>query len=183
VGKGIQASILMSHIMALFSEYKKESAPDEILKAVNRKLMETIYAPVNAILATVFYASYLPESNTLKYASAGHPFPILCRGGLAAREALSGVGMPFGLFHEIEITHNEIIMYPGDKLFLFTDGVSEANCADGEYYGQEQLFRALEQSSDQSSAETLDYIKNDIHRLLSPGTEADDMALMCMKFL
>jgi len=135
-GKGMPAALLMAQLQAAFrAQAQTDSSPDLILTAVNQFLGSTMEADR---FVTLFYAVVDPGADRLIYANAGHNPPLLWRadgkvewldsGGLM----LSPVSMlPYEVF--------ELPFTPGDALIIYTDGVTEAEAASGEQYGEERL--------------------------------------------
>lgn len=76
-------------------------------------------------------------SGVVSWCSAGHPAPLIVRGGRAVKTLSPESGMPFGVGEASPVAHEQL--EPGDRLLLYTDGVTESRTADGEQFGPERL--------------------------------------------
>ena len=140
VGKGVPAALLMSNIQAMVKGFAQESLPPaELCERLNRFVCQTITA--NKFI-TCFYAHLDSERRTLLYANAGHNAPILAhRNG--SIERLSTGGAVLGVRSDWRYNQGEIGMSSGDRLLLFTDGVSEARDPAGEEFGETRLIELI----------------------------------------
>jgi len=137
VGKGMPAALLMSNLQAAVRAFAHESMlPRELCAEVNRVLCSNIAA--NKFI-TFFYCLYDADKRQLIHANAGHNAPILVRrDGSHAR--LSAGGAVLGVFPDWTYDQSEVAFGPGDRIVLFTDGVTEALNAGGEEFGEKRLL-------------------------------------------
>lgn len=150
-GKGIAAALLMSNLQAAVKAFAPElDAPRELCQRVNRMICDNTSS---GKFITFFYAILDARNNSLVYSRAGHPPPILCRkgGGIVRLEA---GGPILGFSKTVSYEQEEVRLYPGDRLLLFTDGLSEAFNAEEEEFGEERL-EALLCASEGLGAEAL----------------------------
>ena len=133
VGKGVPAALLMSNIQAMVKGFAQSSLqPSELCERLNSFVCETI-TPNKFI--TFFYAHLDSEKRTLRYANAGHNPPILAhRDGTFVRLTVGGAVL--GVRSDWRYSQGQIDLESGDRLLLFTDGVSEARDAAGEEFGE-----------------------------------------------
>ena len=129
-GKGVAASMLMSHLHATFRTLAGQHLPLPLLmEHANRLFCESTTA---GQFATMIVGSALPDGK-VEYVSAGHlPLFHVSRAGVRAREA---TGVPLGMFSATHFPVCEVRLAPGDKLLLYTDGLTEMSNAAGEEYG------------------------------------------------
>ena len=139
-GKGMSAALLMSNLQAALKATASEAVPPEQLCAkVNRIICGNV-SPGKFI--TAFYGLLDGSSNRLVYTNAGHDAPILThRDGSWQR--LGEGGAPLGLFPDWSYGRGEVQFAAGDRLVLFTDGVTEVSSAAGEEFGEERLVKVL----------------------------------------
>lgn len=97
----------------------------------------------DARFATAVLAELDTETGHLKYLNAGHPPPLLLRGGRLVRELTGGRRMPLGV-EDPSVELGEEALEPGDRLLIYTDGVTEAQAADGERFGVDRLIEMAE---------------------------------------
>ncbi|HEV2499724.1 MAG TPA: PP2C family protein-serine/threonine phosphatase [Terriglobia bacterium] len=138
-GKGMPAALLMSNLQAVLKALATENTfPRELVEKVNRVMWRNT---TEAKFITLFYGLLDVDSKTLRYANAGHNAPILTRKG-GAQVRLEEGGLILGTFEERGYEEGEIELRPGDRLVMFTDGVSEAVDGEGEEFGEDRIAEA-----------------------------------------
>jgi sigma-B regulation protein RsbU (phosphoserine phosphatase) len=145
------AALLMSNLQAVVKGLAAENtSPKDLLEKVNRVMWRNT---TEAKFITVFYGLLDVNRKTLQYANAGHNAPVLTRedGG---QVRLDQGGLIVGAFEECAYEQGEIDLRPGDRLVMFTDGLSEAVDGNGEEFGDKRLAEAA-RSNRQLSAEAL----------------------------
>jgi sigma-B regulation protein RsbU (phosphoserine phosphatase) len=139
-GKGLPAALLMSNLQAAVRATAAPSvAPAELCRRVNRILCENCEQDR---YITFFYGLYNAEQRLLDYVNAGHnpPFLVGAEGGV---ERLTIGGTVLGGFPEARYPQGRLELRAGDRLVLFTDGITEAADAAGEEFGEERLAAML----------------------------------------
>ena len=91
---------------------------------------------------TLFYGVLHLPSRQLRYVAAGHPAPVLLSAGGTCRNLTVG-GFPIGLAKQPEYEERTVDLSPGDRLYLYTDGLLEATDESGREFGAEQLAEAI----------------------------------------
>lgn len=135
-GKGIPAALLMSNLQAAVKALAYESAaPRDLCERVNRVISSNISV---GKFITFFYGVLDTRTMRLRYSNAGHLWPILWRaaGGV---ERLDAGGLILGVSSSAVYEQDEVALEPGDRLLLFTDGLSEAFNSRDEEFGEERL--------------------------------------------
>lgn len=139
VGKGIPAALLMCNLQAAVRAFASEAvAPRELCHQVNRILCGNI---AEGRFISFFYCFVDAAAGTLVYSNAGHYFPILVRadGGV---ERLETGGPVLGVLPHAEYEEAHVALSRGDRLVLFTDGLTEARNGAGEEFGDMRLVDA-----------------------------------------
>jgi serine phosphatase RsbU (regulator of sigma subunit)/ketosteroid isomerase-like protein len=137
-GKGVPAALMMSTTCGMLRlAAQGSSSPGQMLRGVNEVLYPNI---PSSMFVTCFYAILDPKSGHLIYANAGHDLPYLHRNGDA--EELRARGMPLGLMPEMSYEEKETILYSGEAVLLYSDGLVEAHDPGGDMFGVPRL-RAL----------------------------------------
>ncbi len=150
-GKGMPAALLMSNLQAVVKALANEAAsPKELVEKANRVMWRNT---TEAKFITLFYGLLNVDGKTLRYTNAGHNAPILTRND-GAQVRLEQGGLILGAFPESAYEQGEIQLRPGDRLVLYTDGVTEAANGEGEEFGEERLAEAA-RGDFQLSAEAL----------------------------
>jgi len=141
-GKGMPAAMLMSNFQAGVRGFASPSlSPDALCEKLNALVSRNIAADR---FITFFYAYLDGPSRRLSYANAGHNAPIvLHRDG--SHQRLDAGGGVLGIFKKQSFETQTIDLAPGDRLLLFTDGVTEAHDSDGTEFGDARLLAVLEQ--------------------------------------
>ncbi|HKS89250.1 MAG TPA: SpoIIE family protein phosphatase, partial [Stellaceae bacterium] len=139
-GKGIPAALFMAMARTVLRGVAGEDDMIAAMAAANRLLAADNAA---AMFVTLFYGVLDLRSGVMRYCNAGHNPPYLLRrdGG---REMLPATGIPFGVDADMPCAIAETVLRPGDALFLYSDGITEAFAADGEAFGTARLERALD---------------------------------------
>ncbi|HEY6734808.1 MAG TPA: SpoIIE family protein phosphatase, partial [Roseiarcus sp.] len=135
-GKGVPAALFMGITKTLIRINLRENPdlPGAIVKA-NAFLGDN---NAGQLFATVLYAAYDPRSGALEYCNCGH-LPGLIRRPGGVVETLPVGGLPVGLFEPMRMAVHKVQLQPGDLLFLYTDGVTEAEDPDALQFGEDRL--------------------------------------------
>jgi len=150
VGKGVSAALLMANVQAIVRAFAGSSkSPSQLCARVNSALFGNIEV---GKFVSFFYGLVNAEHRTLRYCNAGHPCPIVVSGNSVRR--LSEGGAVLGVFPNCQYEDGEIALGPGDKLLLFTDGITEASRPGGnrEEFGEERLAAVAKANSGGSAA-------------------------------
>jgi serine phosphatase RsbU (regulator of sigma subunit)/pSer/pThr/pTyr-binding forkhead associated (FHA) protein len=176
-GKGVSSALLASLLQGALitaSEYPEAMGPR--MERLNRFLMDRTGGEK---YATVFYC-LLDYGGRLSYVNAAHCPPIVVRasGQLSTLEA---TGMPVGLMETAEFGVAEEHLAPGDKVIIYTDGVTEAQNATGEFFGKKRL-REIVTAHAAASCQTLhDAIQQAITDFTEGAPQSDDITLVVLE--
>ena len=134
-GKGVSAALLMANVQAAVRVFARDSgSPAWVCSRVNRVLGESI---AMGKFVTFFYGILDCNSRTLHYCNAGHPSPILRSAGSAHQ--LPGDDAVLGVFPDWTYRDLRVELKHGDRLLLFTDGITEARGLDEQEFGEDRL--------------------------------------------
>lgn len=174
-GKGVAASMLMTQLHAMFRSLTAASLPlGQIVTHANRILCEGALA---GQYATLVCGQAQPDGR-VEIHNAGHlPAVVVGQGGVLRIES---TGLPLGLFCEAEFSATRLQLDPGDTLFLFTDGLSEARKADDEY-GVERVMQLVRQQASRSPSELIAACLDDLNGFTGPGSISDDLTLLAIQ--
>ncbi|MDQ7826816.1 MAG: PP2C family protein-serine/threonine phosphatase [Candidatus Eremiobacteraeota bacterium] len=179
MGKGIPASLVMAVIMSFFYEWGKKSySPAFILDKINRRLID-LWGE-GSWYSTMFYSILDEETRELTYSNAGHQKGIIIRGS-GSIELLEAEGFPVGVFSANQWLEKKTVLFPGDKVILFTDGVSEARSPEGQLFSFPRLLDRIKEARDSSLEDILEHILEDVKRHSGTFFESDDVALVMME--
>ena len=140
-GKGIPAALMMANLQAVARAHFGDSIdgpaapPAHFVEKLNQQLAGRFG---DNRYASLFWAEYDGQSGILTYVNAGHPSPIL-RYSTGEIERLNSVGVPVGMFAKTRYTAKTLEMRPGSRLVIFSDGLTDAENAAEEDFGDERL--------------------------------------------
>lgn len=148
--------------------------------ALSLKLDEIISQRGLDRFLTMIYGVYEPATGKLTYCSAGHPYPILVR-RTGEIEALQVGGTPVGMGFGIPYSTQEIQMNPGDRLFMYSDGVTEAVDPDGNMYGFERFKTEIDKTMRLRLDDQLDALLRELTTYQGRSEFDDDVTLLAVK--
>lgn len=175
-GKGITAALLMANLQASFRAFAtSEASPQMVCTKLNKFLCANI---ASGKFVTFFYAVLDPNSRTLTYENAGHSPGHLLRGD-GTTEALRGGGAVLGALPDWSYQSHTAQLQPGDTLLLSTDGITEAENAQFEEFGDERLLEAA-RARDGSALEIQRVIMQQVTAFCG-GNFRDDATLLVLR--
>jgi phosphoserine phosphatase RsbU/P len=173
-GKGVAASMLMAQLHALFRSLTGLALPlGQMITQANRVLCESALAGQYATLI----CGLAKPTGEIEIHNAGHLPAIMIGSGGVLR--IESTGLPLGMFHEVEFSATRLHVETGDMLFLYTDGLSEARCADDEY-GVDRVMRVVRQSAAKCPADLVAACLSDL-RTFVDGPPLDDLTLLSIQ--
>ena len=133
------------------------------------------------MFVTLFYGVLDPNSRSLIYANAGHPPPLLMRGGSEGFEELDVTGIALGAFAGAKYEERRVDLASGDVLVLYTDGVNEAENGNRQQYGIERFCCIVRESCHLCAQGILDKILEDISQFCEGQAQYDDITMVVVK--
>lgn len=174
-GKGTGAALLTASLEALSAAPIEDGySPEEICTQLSRRLHRR---STPEKYATAFLAMISADRETVTYTNAGHNPALVIRDDGSVEE-LKATGMPLGLIGDSVYTQKTIALKPGDLLFIYTDGISEAEDPDEEQYGEERLIHFLVERRDKPLAEVVDQLLQEIATFTHDAPPTDDRTLL-----
>jgi phosphoserine phosphatase RsbU/P len=177
-GKGIAASMLMAHLHAIFRSLLTVGLP--VGEMVSRANKIFCGSTMSAYFATLVCGK-ADSSGQVEFVNAGHCPPLLLRRG--EMTTVETTGLPVGMFRDAEYSSVPVKLCPGDRLLLYTDGLTEARNALGEEYGTERLARLVKERPSLCSQTLIDACLADLGGFLKGSPLADDLAVMTLRRL
>lgn len=175
-GKGLPAALLMSNLQAAVRAFAQDTArPHSVCASVNRLLCRNM---ISGRFVTFCYVRVDGPGQTISYTVAGHNPPILLRrSGEVVR--LSTGGTVLGVFPEAAFEEDTLPLLPGDRLVLFTDGITEARNAAGDEYEDGRLIDALRRHRALPAADLQQQLFAEV-LAFADGTLQDDATLIVL---
>jgi sigma-B regulation protein RsbU (phosphoserine phosphatase) len=184
-GKGISGALLMANLQANLRSRSAVARQDMLNVDREGKWLPGLLKSVNQLFcentpddrfATLFLAVYDDSSRQLEYANCGHNPPLLFR-ATGKVERLGPTASVIGLSSEWECTTETITLQPKDVLIIYTDGVTEANDAQGNEFGEERLQEVVRDNPLAAPAKLITAIQDAVQKF-SAGEQFDDLTLV-----
>jgi sigma-B regulation protein RsbU (phosphoserine phosphatase) len=178
-GKGMPAAIIMSSLQASVKAFaSKRMHPRELCERVNRAMCESTQEDR---FVSFFYAVIDARSKRLTYCNAGHNPPILATGTRESGSAkrLDCGGTVLGFFSDWKYEEQEVRMLSGDRILMYTDGITENRNAAGEEYGEDRLCCLVRAFEDIDAAGLTEEVIGAANRF-SNGNFEDDLTVVAV---
>ena len=180
-GKGVPAALFMVIVKTLIKNHTQTGmAPDQVFETVNRQLCENNEA---GMFVTAFLGVLEISTGRFTYVNAGHNPPLAALGGRPYDWLPSKRGFVLAGLEGVRYRQQEIVLCPGDSIFCYTDGVTEAlDPADALY--SEARLRAFFRGRDLEGrplAEQLDLLRRDIAAFAAGAEQADDITMLLLR--
>lgn len=180
-GKGVPAALFMVIAKTMLKNYAGFGAsPAEVLAIVNNRLCENNEADM---FVTVFIGVFEISSGIFTFSNAGHNYPLLYRKGGAFDWLKSSPDFVIAGMEGMKFRDNRVAIHPGDRLFLYTDGVTEALNRKEELYGDDRLIETLNrpETREMSIDELVTYMKADLASYADGAEQADDITMLVLE--
>ena len=177
-GKGTPAALFMMTAKTVIKDHAMiYNDTSKIFTLANSRLAD---GNKETMFATAWIAILNTETMTLQYTNAGHNYPLLYRkdGGLECLKKVHGtvLGMIKGLPYRSET----IEVKPGDRILLYTDGVTEAHDPDANLFGDDRLIKVFTDTVNKSEDDTIDAVHKDIKKFAKGAPQFDDITMVAV---
>lgn len=174
-GKGVAASLLMTHLSAIFRSLLSLDLPlTEVMSRANRLFCESTPATHYATLV-----AGRTTDNGVDLCNAGHCRPLLLQHD--GTEWVDSTGLPLGLFCDGRCAIRQIRLDPGETLVLYSDGITEAQDPEDNVYDEERLIRSLHGHAERDAIAMADSVLRDVTRFRDTRPQQDDMTLLIVR--
>jgi len=179
-GKGIPASLFMAVTKTLIkAKTTKGMFPDEILTNVNKELCVD---NDTAMFVTIFCGILNTNTGEVFYSNGGHNHPYILSQDHGTKPLNNKSGMALGVNEAAKYSTSAVTLAPGDSIFLYTDGVTEAMDIHGNFYTDERLIRLLGNQKHLPIEDRLRTTLNDLKNFSSGAPPADDITLLGIQY-
>jgi hypothetical protein len=177
-GKGMPAALLMALLQgSLRTLVSAGLRGEELVAKLNAHLCANI--PSNRLI-TLVYAELDPATGHLRYVNAGHNPPFLLTAGHPPAR-LGATAIALGITTDAEFQSMTLELDPGDRLVLYTDGITEAEDAADREYGDERLGAWLQANREQPGRRLIDGVIAEVLEHCGNARPRDDMTIMCLE--
>jgi sigma-B regulation protein RsbU (phosphoserine phosphatase) len=177
-GKGVPAALFMVITKILIKNSSFSGSPKDVLESVNKKLCENNEA--GDMFVTVFMGFYNIPSGRFVYVNAGHNPPLARKHGGGYEYLETEPGYVLGWMEDAQFNEKEIKLEPGDVLYLYTDGVTEAMNGKRELFGDQRLVAALNANRDCGPEALLTAVKREVDNFAEGTEQADDITMLAL---
>ena len=179
-GKGVPAALFMAITKTLIKAIAKETAnPDEILTKVNAEIFRD---NDSCMFVTVFCGILDARTGEISYANGGHNPPLVLRKGKGAEFVRGEHGPAPGALENAVYIKQSLVLGPGDALYLYTDGVTEACDEKDELYSEERLQDFLLRKPAAPLKELVENTLQEIRSFSGEKPQSDDITLLVLRY-
>jgi len=172
-GKGVPASLVMAVSRTLFRNISAHTAePSHIVKTMNVNICE---GNDNYMFVTLFVGVLDLQTGCLRYCNAGHDAPYLGTELLPCDSNL-----PIGVAAELNFTDQEATIAPGKTLFLYTDGLTEAENGNRELFGMERITDVIA-AFNGAPKEQIETMADAVHQFVGDTEQSDDLTMLAFR--
>jgi sigma-B regulation protein RsbU (phosphoserine phosphatase) len=187
-GKGVAAAIFMARTWSVLRSLAgrtpraavEDSDPGRVLMATNRELCK---ANEKSMFCTVFLARLSLRTGVLEYANAGHLPPYILRAnGDVEMIASARPALPVGAMLETSYESGSVTLQPGDGLFVYSDGITEATDVKGAQYGEARLAATLSEVGRMHGRALLDEVLGRVRECSRDAPQTDDITALVLRW-
>ena len=178
-GKGVPASLIMAIASSLFRTLTQiDTEPSNIIKAMNAPLCEN--NPSNMFITMIIGVLDL-SSGQMRLCNAGHN-PMILSDNEGIRYLSLTKNLPLGLMGGFDYKADSLTINQGDKLILYTDGVTEAESETKELFGEKRLIELVEQNKQKDVREIIALLMSGIAQHVKSAVQSDDITIMDIQY-
>jgi sigma-B regulation protein RsbU (phosphoserine phosphatase) len=178
-GKATPAALFAALVSGIMrSEASLHLSPSALLEALNDSLQER---KLDSQYVVMLYALWNDDNRTLQVANAGASQPLICRSGEV--DTVHAEGFPLGMFPNVKYEEFTLSTQPGDSLIFFSDGITDAENAAGDMFGDDRLKALVKKHHQKSASRIADAIFSEVSKFQNERERFDDETLVVLKVL
>ncbi len=181
IDKGVGAALFMAFCWSLFRLFGDEfpDDPSRVFYEVNRYILKETQIKQ---FVTAFYAVLNPKTGELVFSNGGHcPMYKIRDDDLLDVRRFKPNGIPLGITKGMRWKQDRLNLRPGEMIFLYTDGIIEAENEAGEPFGEENLVQSLPKYNASTAFKTSERVLRNLNKFVGENTNFDDIALIAIK--
>lgn len=180
-GKGIPAALFMMFAKRIIEDFARaEHSANMILEKTNELLCDNNQAEM---FVTVWLGILEISTGNLTAANAGHEYPAIRKKDGPFELYKDKHGFVIGGLEDVHYREYDLQMKPGDKIFVYTDGVTEATDSTGRLFGTERMIEALNSCPDDRPEDILRGVRSAVDAFVDDAEQFDDLTMMCVEYL
>ena len=178
-GKGVPAALLMAIAHSLFRTLSAhDDRPESITQALNASISDN---NPDIMFITMFLGVMDLSTGVVRYCNAGHNPPIVIKDGHAELLGTEPC-LLMGVDSDAKYTSNELALAPGDTIFLYTDGLTEAENAQKELFGEQRALETASQFGTLTAEEQIEQMRQAVHVFVNQAEQSDDLTLLAVRY-
>jgi len=178
--KGVPAALFMAVTKTLMKDIASYGiGPSDILMKLNRELCKD---NESMMFVTIFCGVMNCKTGELTYSNAGHNPPLIIHSDQRTEWLHVPKGLVLGAIEDAGYTTERTVLYPGDTLFLYTDGVTEAMNSAKNMYSDRRLQVTVEESTVISAESLVEYVMRSVKEFSGSESQADDITILAVRF-
>ena len=180
-GKGVPAALFMMVSSVLIRHTAAgQYSPAKILQSVNHQICAR---NPEEMFVTVWLGILDIATGKLTAANAGHEYPMIKGAGKSFEMLKDRHGLVIGAMDGVRYKDYEIVLEPGAKLFVYTDGVSEAADRNLNQFGTDRILETLRSGEEGSPREILEAVNKAVREYAVDTPQFDDLTMMCVEYM
>lgn len=177
--KGAPAALFMAVSRTMIRSHAHNGmSPGETLRKTNDLILEDAES---GMFVTVYHSLFDAAGQSV-HVNAGHNPPLLYRQSTGETLFMPKGGRAIGWFPDMPVEEVPMQLQAGDLIFYYTDGLTEAENAAGDYYGETRLAQAIKRTGGQSAQQVLDYILHDVEAFCAGTPFFDDLTMIVVRY-
>lgn len=177
--KGAPAALFMAVSRTMIRSHAHNGmSPGETLRKTNDLILEDAES---GMFVTVYHSLFDAAGQSV-HVNAGHNPPLLYRQSTGETMFMPKGGRAIGWFPDMPVEEVPMQLQAGDLIFYYTDGLTEAENAAGDYYGEARLAQAIKRTGGQSAQQVLDYILHDVEAFCAGTPFFDDLTMIVVRY-
>jgi sigma-B regulation protein RsbU (phosphoserine phosphatase) len=179
-GKGIPAAMFMMNAKAVLKSYAESGLDvNKVFTLGNEKLCEGNDA---GMFVTAWMGFLNTKTGEVTFANAGHNPPLVRHADGSFEYLKARAGFVLAGMEGVKYRKNELQLAPGDVIYLYTDGVTEATNINDELYGEDRLLALLNANKEASMEELCKLVKEDVFAFAGEAPQFDDITMLALKY-
>ena len=178
-GKGSAAALYGAAAVGIMRSLAPQNhVPSKILHKLNHVICER---RIDDRFMTICFVSWHPQSRLLRISNAGQEQPLILQHGRCEKVPLTD--FPVGMFEDSTYDEMSLVLEPGDVFVLYSDGITDTQNADKQFYGWERICKVVQASASQSAAEIADRCLADVDEFSGGAHPFDDRTIVVLKVI